>query len=178
MSEAYIGEIRCFGFVFAPYQWALCNGQITAISQNAALFSILGTFYGGNGTTTFALPNLQGQVPMHWGTTTGLPATVVGQVQGSTTAGLNAQQIPQHQHPIYDAQVTASGERTAAPTSNSYISEAKGTFVYLPPTATANATFSPKAIGLNGGSQPHNNMQPYLTLSFCISLYGVFPSRS
>jgi microcystin-dependent protein len=177
MSEAYVGEIRCFGFTFAPYQWALCNGQITAISQNSTLFAILGTFYGGNGTTTFALPNLQGQVPMHWGTTTGLPATVIGEVQGTTSVGLNSQQIPQHQHTIYDAQVTTVGERTAAPTSTSYISEAKGSFVYLPPTGTANAMFSPKAIGLNGGSQPHNNMQPYLTLSFCISLYGVFPPR-
>ncbi len=92
MSEAYVGEIRCFGFNFAPYQWALCNGQQMAISQNAVLFSILGTTYGGNGTTTFGLPNLQGQIPMHWGTTSGLPTTVIGEVQGQSSVNLTTQQ--------------------------------------------------------------------------------------
>lgn len=90
MSEAYVGEIRCFGFNFAPYQWAQCNGQQMAISQNAALFSILGTAYGGNGTTTFNLPNLQGQIPMHWGSATALPPSSIGQVQGQSMVTLTS----------------------------------------------------------------------------------------
>jgi microcystin-dependent protein len=177
MSEAYVGEIRCFGFTFAPYQWALCNGQLTAISQNTVLFSLLGTNFGGNGTTTFGLPNLQGQVPMHWGTAPGFQPTVCGQFQGETSVGLTQQNMLQHQHAIYAAQVATGAERSATPKSTSYISEAKGSFVYQAPTATPNTAFSQKAIAVNGGSQPHENMQPYQVLSFCISLYGVFPPR-
>ena len=176
MSEAYVGEIRCFGFNFAPYQWALCNGQQMAISQNAVLFSILGTTYGGNGTTTFGLPNLQGQIPMHWGTTSGLPTTVVGEVQGQSSVNLTTQQIPQHNHVISSATASTGVERSAIPTTTSYLSNAKGGFVYQDPPVTPNAPFSPKAISMTGASLPHDNMQPYLTLNFCISLYGVFPT--
>lgn len=178
MSEAYVGEIRCFGFNFAPYQWAFCNGQSIAISQNQALFAIIGTYYGGNGVTTFALPNLQGQIPMHWGTATGLPTTVLGEFQGQSAVTLTTQQIPQHNHAISSATAQTSGERSAIPTSSSYLSNAKGGDPYQNPTATTNAPFSPKAISLTGTSLPHDNMQPYLALNFCISLYGVFPTRS
>jgi microcystin-dependent protein len=179
MSEAYIGEIRCFGFNFAPYQWALCNGQLMSITQNTALFSILGTNFGGNGTTTFGLPNLQGVIPMHWGTPSGgLPVTVIGETQGATSVTLTSQQIPQHQHAIYAATPGSTEERSAGPTTNSFISDAKGTYIYQTPPAAPNAAFSPRSIGMSGGTQPHDNMQPYLTLNFCISLYGVFPPRS
>jgi microcystin-dependent protein len=178
MAQAYVGEIRCFGFNFAPYQWALCNGQLLPISQNQALFSILGTTYGGNGTTNFGLPNLQGQIPMHWGTAAGVPATVIGETQGQSSVTLTVQQIPQHNHVISSATAGAAVERSAIPTSSSYLSDSKGGLTYQNPPVTPNTPFSQKAISMAGTSLPHDNMQPYLTLNFCISLFGVFPTRS
>lgn len=178
MSEAYIGEIRCFGFGFAPYQWALCNGQLMAISQNAALFSILGTSFGGNGTTTFGLPNLQGQIPMHWGSAPGLPTTVIGEVMGTPTVSLMQQQIPLHNHAATACVLGSVNEQTATPNANCFLADAEtGDHPYLA-SPTVNAPFSPKAISTAGNSIPHDNMQPYLAMSFCISLYGIFPSRS
>jgi microcystin-dependent protein len=177
MADPYVGEVRCFGFNFAPYQWALCNGQLMAITQNQALFAILGTTYGGNGVSTFALPNLQGQIPMHWGNGPGGFNTVIGEVQGQPTVTLLTSQIPLHTHTVSSATVTVAAERSATPSSTSFLSESKGAFVYQNPPVTTNAPFSPKAISPNGNSQPHDNMQPYLVLNFCISLYGVFPSR-
>ncbi|HEY1979772.1 MAG TPA: tail fiber protein [Xanthobacteraceae bacterium] len=178
MSQAYVGEIRCFGFNFAPYQWAQCNGQVMAISQNAALFSILGTYYGGNGTTTFALPNLQGGIPMHWGSGPGLPTTTVGETMGSTQVTLNLNEIPQHNHVVSSATRGSAAEAAPLPTSTSFISNAKGAEIYQAPPVTTNAPFSQKAISQTGGGQSHNNMQPYLALNFCIALYGNFPPRS
>jgi microcystin-dependent protein len=176
MSEAYIGEIRAFGFNFAPYGWMFCNGQLLAINQYQALFSILGTTYGGNGTSNFAVPNLQGQVPMHWGT--GPTNTVIGEVQGTTTVTLLQAQLPLHQHPISSASTTVSVERTAMPTSTTFIGDAKGGNPYLNPPVTTNAPFSPKAISQMGGTTPHDNMSPYLVLNFCMCFNGIFPSRS
>ncbi|MGC2125421.1 MAG: tail fiber protein [Xanthobacteraceae bacterium] len=178
MSQAYLGEIRCFGFNFAPYNWALCSGQLLPISQYTALFSILGTNFGGNGTTTFGLPNLQGQIPMHWGSGPAVPTTVIGEAQGAAQVTLLSAQLPQHIHAISSATPGSSGERSAIPTSTSYLSEARGTFVYQNPPVTPNSAFSPKAISQTGSNQPHDNMQPYLVLNFCIALYGIFPSRS
>lgn len=179
MSDAYIGEIRCFGFTFAPVNWMQCNGQTLSIQAYTVLFSVIGTYYGGNGTTSFSLPNLQGQIPMHWGTTTGLPSTSVGEVQGTTAVALTLQQMPQHQHPIIGAAKATGSDRSATPTSTSYLADSKGGFVYLPAPQTApNTAFSLKAIGLTGGTQSHDNMQPYLTLNFCICISGVFPPHS
>ncbi len=182
MAQAFVGEIRCFGFNFAPYNWAQCNGQLMAISQNAALFSILGTYYGGNGTSTFGLPNLQGQIPMHWGTPNGRSPTNIGEVQGTSGVTLAESQMPLHTHTVTTA-VNASGgqaERGPTPGPTSYLGPSlQPDYVWLPSPNTANAQFSPKAISAYPGQgNPHENMQPYLALNFCVSLYGVFPSRN
>lgn len=179
MSQPYVGEIRCFGFNFAPRDWAFCNGQIMPIAQNEALFAILGTTYGGDGQTTYALPNLQGRVPMHWGnsSSTGLN-TQIGEAMGQATVTLNTNQIPAHAHQIAAADINPQATRSAAPTAASYLSTAKGTFVYQKPPVTPNATFSPRAITQTGNSFPHENMQPYLAVNFCISLFGIFPTRN
>lgn len=177
MSDAFIGEIRAFGFTFAPLGWALCNGQLLPISQYSALFSILGTTFGGNGTTTFALPNLQGQSPMHWGTSPGLN-TDLGQVQGEATVTLTVSEIPQHVHTISAVNVpSGSGkERSPGPTPTSYLAETTGGLVYSP--AVPSTPFAPTALTPAGGSLPHDNMQPYLTLNFSIATEGTFPSRN
>jgi microcystin-dependent protein len=176
MSEAYLGEIRAFGFNFAPYGWMFCNGQLLPINQYTALFSILGTTYGGNGVSNFGLPNLQGQVPMHWGT--GPTTTVIGEVQGTVNVTLQQQQMPQHQHTISSAGAGAPVERSAIPTTTSFLSDTKGGLVYQNPPVTINAPFSPRAISQIGGTLPHDNMSPYLVLNFCICFNGIFPSRS
>lgn len=181
--DPYIGEIRCFGFNFAPVEWAFCNGQLLSIAQNTALFSILGTTYGGNGTSTFALPNLQGRSPMHWGTgNTGLN-TVIGEPIGDTTVTLTSDEMPRHSHTIYATTVQSgagAAERTAAPQADgtSYLSETSGGNAYQPAPTTPNTPFSNNAIATVGGSLSHENMQPYLCLNFCISLYGLYPSRN
>lgn len=177
MAEAYLGEIRAFGFNFAPTGWMQCNGQTLAIQQYSALFSIIGTTYGGNGQTTFMLPNLQGQIPMHWGSGPGVPTTTVGQAQGQTSVTLAQTQIPQHTHTVSAAPASTGAVKSAIPSNTSFISEAKGVFVYQVPPVTSNSPFSPKAISPNGAGQPHDNMQPYLALNFCICMSGVFPPR-
>jgi len=179
MSEAFIGEIRGFGFNFAPLGWAQCNGQLLPISQNTALFSVIGTTYGGDGSTTFALPNLQGQVPMHWGSGAGLN-TVIGQPMGQSSVTLLTTQMPQHIHTVSAAPIPTGGavERSAKPDSTSFLSTSKGAFIYKKVPATPDTPFSPKAIGTAGGSQPHENMQPYLVINFCIAVDGIFPPHS
>jgi microcystin-dependent protein len=179
MANPFVGEIRCFGFNFAPLGWALCNGQLLSISQNTALFSLLGTNFGGNGTSTFGLPNLQGNVPMHWGTSPGGFNSVIGEVQGSSTVTLLSSQIPIHNHPIVSQVVAPGGaaEHAATPSSGASIGPSNPDGLYNT-SPTINATLSPSTIGATGGSQPHDNMQPYLTLNFCIALQGVFPARN
>ena len=181
MSTSYVGEIRCFGFSFAPYGWAFCNGQLMSIDQNTALFTILGTFYGGDGQSTFALPNLQGRIPMHWGSTPSIGTTVIGEVQGVTNVTLTTQEIPQHSHTISGAETAVGApaeERTANPSAAAFLgASTPPNRAYQAPPVTLGPTFSPKAIGLSGNSIPHDNMQPYLALNFCVSLYGIFPSQ-
>jgi microcystin-dependent protein len=179
MSEPYVGEIRAFGFNFAPIDWAFCNGALLPIDQYQALFAIIGTTYGGNGTTNFALPNLQGQAPMHWGTSPGFN-TVIGEVQGTTSVTLLTSQIPSHVHPIVAASPAAGqqGELTAVPNNQSFLSFSAPPNQAWAAAAGTTTPFSPKAISQAGGSLPHNNMQPYLTLNFCIALYGIFPSQN
>lgn len=179
MSNPYIGEIRAFGFNFAPYQWAFCNGQTVAISQNTALFSILGTTYGGNGQTTFNLPNFQDMAPMHWGSGPGLTPRVIGQTTGTPTVTLTTNEMPAHNHMIQVAEASgAAGQNQPAPSAQAWLGGSAPGSAYIDTTSSLNAPFSPKGIGPDGGSQPHQNMQPILTVNFCISLYGIFPTRN
>jgi microcystin-dependent protein len=180
MSSPFIAEIRAFGFNYAPVNWAFCNGQPMAISQNDALYAIIGTIYGGDGVTTFNLPNLQGQIPMHWGNGPGGFTTQIGQVQGTTSVTLTIAQTPQHTHVATMQQLPPGGvvEETAVPSPTTWLSDSVpgGVWTNVPPTLDAN--FSGSAITPVGGSQPHDNMQPYLAVNFCICLFGIFPSRN
>lgn len=177
MADAYIGEIRIFAGNFAPYGWALCNGQLMSISQNTALFSIVGAQYGGDGKTTFALPNLMGSAPMNQGQGPGLTSRQMGEVVGAQTVTLLESQMPFHNHtPIAIQNVGTSGDPT-----NHLWAEAvqSGRPPKQPPLydTNANVQMSPQALGVTGGSQPHNNMQPYLVMNYIICLQGEFPSR-
>ena len=180
MSQPFVGEIRCFGFSFAPTNWAFCNGQAVPISNFETLFAIIGTIYGGDGVSTFNLPNLQGQVPMHWGNGPGGFNTQIGQVQGTTSVTLTTAQTPQHTHTITFVDVGAGGvvEKTPTPNANAWVDASNPQQLYPDATASINAAFAPNMISQVGGSQPHDNMQPYLCLNFCISLFGIFPSRN
>jgi microcystin-dependent protein len=171
MSEPFLGEIRMFGFNFPPKGWALCNGQTLSISSYAALFALLGTTYGGNGTTTFNLPNLQGRVPLHQGT--GLSTYVIGQSAGVENVTLLSTQIPAHSHIV---QCNTGGGNQASPANGYPAVESTGTS--LDYSSAANNTMSPTMIENAGGGQAHTNIQPYLCVNFCIALAGIFPSRS
>jgi microcystin-dependent protein len=171
MSDPFVAEIRIFGFNFAPTGWALCNGQILPISQNTALFSLLGTTYGGNGQSTFALPNMQGSAPMHPGQGPGLSLHDLGEQGGSETVTLLQSEIPAHSHGLQGVE----DDGTFKTPANMFL--AGGNQMYLTPAAS-NTTLAPQAVGLDGGSLPHNNMMPYLVLNFCIALQGVFPPRT
>ena len=179
MSQPYIGEIRAFGFNFAPVNWAFCNGQPMNISDNPTLFNVIGTTYGGDGVTTFNMPNLQGRVPMHWGTGPG-GTTQIGQPQGVTNVTLTTAQTPSHTHTISAALLPGGGvvERTAAPNSNSYVSDSSPDTVYKDTSPTFDSQLAANTLSSVGGSQPHDNMQPYLAVNFCICLYGVYPSQT
>jgi microcystin-dependent protein len=178
MAQPFIGEIRSFGFNFAPVGWMFCNGQLLPISQFTPLFAIIGTTFGGNGQSTFGLPNLQGSSPMHWGTGAGL-TTVLGESQGVTAVTLLITQIPQHAHTINAASVppNSSPERSPGPKANSFLAETNSGVVYQQP-GTPNTPFAAAAMTSTGGSQPHDNMQPYLAINFCIATEGIFPSRN
>jgi len=181
MAEPYIAQISCFACSFSPRNWAYCNGQLLPISQYTALFSLVGTFYGGNGTTNFALPDMRGRSPMHWGSPPGLPQTDLGEVQGSEFVTLLTSNLPQHNHAISvaNAPVGGAGERTAAPTPTSYLSASQvPNEVYQNAPSNTSALFSPRAVGVVGNGQPHENRQPYLVLNLCIALEGVYPARN
>ena len=168
MSQPFLGEIKIVSFNFAPKGWALCNGQFLPINQNQALFSLLGTTYGGNGQTTFALPNLRGQVPMHVGN-----GHLQGEKAGSTSVTLNIQQLPTHLHALQATNQDVPANRTTDP-ANNFLGPANN--LYGQPTNLT--TLHPTAVTNVGGSQPHNNMMPYLVLNFVIALIGIFPSRN
>jgi microcystin-dependent protein len=169
----YLGEIRIFGGNFAPQGWALCNGQLLPISSNAALFSILGTSYGGDGRTTFALPNLQSRVPIHWGQGPGLSQYLPGQSAGTENVTLTQQQMPQHNHNMG----TLSAPGTTNRPNTQLLAQPTSGNVYGPAPSDGSA-LNQAAIGLTGGSQPHANLQPYLVMNFIIALRGIFPPRS
>ncbi|HEX6293193.1 MAG TPA: tail fiber protein [Herpetosiphonaceae bacterium] len=181
--EGYIAEIRLFAGNFAPRGWAFCNGQILSIAQNTALFALLGTTYGGNGQTTFALPDLRGRVAVSPGQGPGLPAVNLGQMSGEPTHTLIITEMPAHNH---TTQVTnhafdegfGGGGNSSVPTNNYWSSVASG----APYNTTTNTAMNPGAVqvvvGVAGGSQPHNNMQPYLGVNYIICMEGIFPSRN
>lgn len=174
MSEPFIAEVRIFAGNFAPRGWAFCNGQLLQIAQNTALFSLIGTTYGGDGRTTVALPNLQGKAPMHPGNGPGLTPRSLGQSAGNATHTLTAAQIPTHTHQLRCADESAdTGEPGSALLAASYPLADRQ---YR--SGNPSGVMSAMALETVGGSQPHNNMPPYLTLNFIIALVGLFPSRS
>ena len=174
MADPFVAEIRIFPFNFAPKGWAFCNGQILPLSQNTALFSLLGTTYGGDGKSNFALPNLEGSVPLHVGGNQpgpGLSFYDLGQVGGTDTVTVLLSEMPVHTHSITAQTIDQGDNRIPSPTLN-----LGNTQMYS--NAAPNGQMDFSAISLYGGSFPHNNMQPYLTLNFCIALQGVYPPRS
>jgi microcystin-dependent protein len=171
MSQPYVGEIRMFGGNFQINGWAFCNGALLAISQNDVLFQLIGTTYGGDGQVTFQLPDLQGRFPIHQGTGAGLSTYVIGERAGTETVTLNANQIPAHSHP---AAANAKSGGNGSP-ANNYWAGSSGT-VYS--SAAPDASMAGGAIGNAGGNQPHENMMPFLCVTFLISLFGIFPSQT
>ena len=171
MSTPYIGEIRIFAGNFAINGWAFCNGSLQSIAENAALFQLIGTTYGGDGQQTFGLPDLQGRFPIHQGQGAGLPNYVIGQKAGAETVTLNTNQIPSHSHVP-----ASSGTGGSDNPSGNFWGTSTGHLLYS--TNTPNLTMNNAAIGITGGSQPHDNMQPFLCINYIISLFGVFPSQN
>lgn len=171
MAEPFLSEIKMVGFDFAPRGWAFCDGQILPINQNQALFSLLGTTYGGNGSTNFALPDLRGRVPVHFGSGPGWNPTL-GSKGGAEDVSLTSAQIPPHTHSVT---ATSDGAESPAP-NDQFLAQSPATDrLYAAPADLA--AMDGVSIANVGGGQAHNNMQPYLALSFCIALQGVFPSR-
>ena len=174
MSNPFVAEIRMFPFNFAPKGWAMCNGQLMALSQNTALFSLLGTNYGGDGKSTFGLPNLQGSVAIHTDQFTGGGQYPIGDTGGSATVALLTTEMPSHQH-VVQCDTSAIQTKLGGP-SNSVPSNTSPKQIYS--DVTSNTQMNPSMISVAGGSQPHNNLQPYLVVNYCIALQGVFPSRN
>ena len=176
MSEPFVAEIRAFGFTFAPRGCAFCNGQLLPISQNTALFSLVGTYYGGDGRTTFGLPNLQGSAPLHFGQGPGLTDRVLGENGGEQDVTLIQSEIPGHTHAVSAS--SANGDATT-PTNNTWaVSKLGRQFQNRYQTAPGGGVLmSPQALGVAGSSFPHNNMPPYLVLNYCIALQGIYPAR-
>jgi len=175
MADPFVAEIRIFPFNFAPKGWAWCDGQLMPISQNTALFSLLGTTYGGDGKSTFALPNMQGNAPMHPGQGPGLSLHDLGETGGSETVTLLESEIPAHSHSMR----AHNGDQADAqnPSANTSLAQSANGFAYQQTTNSNLTNMAPETLTPAGGDQPHNNMMPYLTLYFNIALQGVFPPR-
>jgi microcystin-dependent protein len=169
--EPFVGEIRLFGFNFAPLGWAFCDGRLLPISQNSALFSLLGTTYGGDGRSTFALPDLRGRVPVSMGTGPGLSPYEIGELGGAENVTLTTNAVPAHNHNIQ----ASDGPASEAKPGGGFLARTNAS-AYAP--TTDGTTLSANAISTSGGGQPHTNLQPYLVVNFCIALQGIFPSRS
>jgi microcystin-dependent protein len=173
MSSPYIGEIRLFGGNFAPQGWSFCNGQLIAISQNETLFNLIGTTFGGDGVQTFGLPDLQGRVPIHMGTDT-FGNYVLGDKAGAETVTLTTSQIPVHSHVPRAATIADS----VSPSGKIWSTDPSATVAPYNTAPTANMSMNANAIGSTGGSQAHDNMQPFLAISYIISLFGIYPSQT
>jgi microcystin-dependent protein len=172
MSSPFVAEIRIFACNFAPTGWATCDGQLLPISQNTALFSLLGTFYGGDGKSNFALPNFDGSAAMNQGQGAGLSDRFLGETGGEQTVTLIPTEMPNHNHSLK----ASSQVGNRRPVSGNALARSTGANMYLPSGTTTPMAF--QAVTVQGGSLPHNNMQPYLTLLFCIAMQGVFPPRT
>ena len=179
MADQFVGEIRIVGFNFAPSGWTTCDGQLLPISQNTALFSLLGTFYGGDGKSTFALPNLQGMMPMHQGNGPGLTPRVLGETGGQPNVTLLTTEMPQHSHTAIDQPASPNPTPVLSPAGNIWaVAGARRSTVNMYASAAGTPVqMSPQSLAIAGGSLPHNNMHPYLTLMFVIALTGIFPPR-
>jgi microcystin-dependent protein len=174
--DPFVAEIRIFPFNFAPKGWAWCDGQLLPLSQNTALFSLLGTTYGGDGKSNFALPDLQGRAPMHPGQGPGLSLHDLGETGGSETVTLLESEIPSHTHQLRGDNQDPGD--TGAPSPAAVFAKSTNAFAYVAPPATPLVNMSDNTIAPAGGDQPHNNLQPYLTFYFNIALQGVFPPRT
>lgn len=172
-TEPFIGEIKLFAGNFQILGHAYCQGQLVSIAQNIALFSLLGTTYGGDGQTTFALPDLRGRVPLHMGNGAGLSPRTIGEVSGSETVTLTTQQIPSHTHLL---NANAATGNVANPANNFWA--AQPALLQYAPASTPTSNMKANAIANTGGSQPHTNLQPYLAINYLIALEGIFPSRN
>ena len=181
MADNFLGEIRVFPFNFAPKGWALCNGQLLPISQNTALFSLLGTTYGGDGKTTFALPNLQGAAPVSFGQGPGLTLRNLGEAGGSDNVTLTPAQLPAHVHNVAVASTNDGTTASATPNASTVFGVEQARSVssgYVSVTSQDTVAMNANAVAPAGSGQGHNNMPPFLVFSFCIALQGIFPSRS
>lgn len=184
MAEPFIGQIIIVGFNFAPRGYATCDGQLMSIAQNTALFSLLGTTYGGNGQTTFGLPDLRGRVPIHFGQGPGLSNFVQGQLGGEQNHTLIASEVAPHTHSVTIAPACSTEDASQGNPKNAYPAVPNGTggtavnSYGTTPSSGSNMGGTTATSAANSGGQPHNNMQPYLTLNFCIALEGIFPSRN
>lgn len=174
MADPFVAEIRIFAFNFAPVGWAFCDGQLLPLSQNTALFSLLGTTYGGNGKSNFALPDLQGRAPMMWDQGAGLSYHDIGESSGTEIVSLLESEIPSHSHTLRAA---ADPGELQTPGPNRVLARSSGANVYHATSGASLVSMSQAALAPAGGDQPHNNMMPYLTLNFCIAMQGIFPPR-
>jgi len=173
--EPFIGQLQIFGFNFAPRGWMYCNGQLLSIAQYQALFTLIGTVYGGNGTTNFALPDLRGRAALHMGHGPGLSTYEIGQVSGSETVTLLSTQMPAHNHILLASSIATSDKPSGAVSAPAGTGDGTAVNAY---GTQVNAQMAPMAITQAGGNQPHENMQPYLVLNWCIAVEGIFPSRN
>lgn len=175
--DQFVAEIRIFPFNFVPKGWAFCDGQLLPLSQNTALFSLLGTTYGGNGSSNFALPDFQGRVPMQAGQGPGLSPHDLGEAGGAETVTLLSSEIPSHTHPIKNLSYAVASQGDTSKPTKAFFAEVPNVDLYSTEVVTGQSLTLRVADTVQGGDQPHNNMQPYLTFNFCIALQGVFPSR-
>jgi microcystin-dependent protein len=183
MTAPFIGEVRPFAFNFAPRNYMFASGQLLPIQQYTALFSILGTTYGGNGTTNFALPNLNGSIAMGNGSGPGLTPRVLGEVLGEETVTLLSTEMPAHNHAPYARVQPGTANSHNAPLAGDYLTRFNTSFnaigtMYNPSAAGATANMAPQMVSFQGGGQPHNNLQPFLVINYCIAIQGIFPTRN